>query len=48
MKLFFKFYERVIDIVCKETKMQISYDGQIIFPNKIEPSNRKNLIEKIL
>ena len=38
---FFKFYERVIDIVCKETKMQISYDGQIIFPNKIEPSNRK-------
>ncbi len=40
-EIFFKFYERVIDIVCKEIKMQIAYDGQIIFPNKIEPSMRK-------
>ena len=41
-EIFFKFYERVIDIVCKESKMQIAYDGQIIFPNKIEPSKKKS------
>ena len=48
-EVFIKFFESIIDVICKEQNINISYDNQIIYPLKenkeIEVQSRKNSFE---